>query len=219
VAGNGAKVPAVLEMTHPMEGDHSIAAVRVTNARDPVPSKGVFHFTTANGQVYLSYQIRLDAGPSEVSAEAECTRHGRWSAARAVSVVDGAGGCAASAAAPARSAGDVRAPAIRIPELLKRGRLRPGEIALVQLVMRHPSRTGLARRDGRFVQESEPLYLKEIDVIYGGGRVCRFELTSALADDPFIGFKLRVWHPGLLQVVATNNLGQQFEAAEPIALS
>jgi hypothetical protein len=45
------------------------------------------------------------------------------------------------------------------------------------------------------------------------------ELTSALSDDPFIGLKLRVRHPGVLRIAATNNRGQRFEATEPIALS
>ena len=219
VVGNGAKVPVVLEMAHPMEADHSIATVRVVNARDPVPGKGVFHLTPANGRVYVSYQVRLDAGVSEVSASAECTRHGPWSAGRAIRVVDGGGGCAAAAPPAARMADEIRAPAIRIPELVKRGRLKAGETVLVQLLMRHPSRTGLALRDGQFIQETEPLYLKDVDVMYGGERVSRFELTSALGDDPFIGFTLRVRQPGPLVVVLANNRGQRFEAAEQIRFS
>src|SRR5437899_10723512 len=51
---NGAKVPIVVEMSHPMEPDHCIARLEVTNERDPIPSKGVFHFTPANGQVFLA---------------------------------------------------------------------------------------------------------------------------------------------------------------------
>src|SRR5207247_4612987 len=44
-ASYGAKVPIVVEMSHPMEPDHYITRLEVVNERDPIPSKGVFHFT------------------------------------------------------------------------------------------------------------------------------------------------------------------------------
>ncbi len=217
VAGNGAKVPVVVEMTHPMEPDHCITSVRVINERDPVPSKGVFHLGPANGRVYLAFQARMDEGFSEVTVTAECTVHGRWSSTRSINIADGAGGCAAPAPPPSRAADDrIRPPAIRIPQLLKGGLIRPDEVIVVQLVTRHPSRTGLAFRAGRFTQETEPFFLKEVDVIYGGERVSRFELTSALSDDPFISFPLRARREGALRVLLTNNRGQQFEAAHEI---
>jgi desulfoferrodoxin (superoxide reductase-like protein) len=213
IAGNGAKVPIVVEMAHPMEPGHYIASVEVINGRDPIPSKGVFHLGPANGQMYLSFQARMDHGISEVSVIAECAVHGRWSSARAVNIPQGGGGCADPPIAARRlGEDDVRPPAIRIPQLLKRGRIRPGEIVLVQLVTRHPNRTGLELRDGEFVQAAEPFYLTEVEVIYGGERVSRFELTPALSDDPFISFPLRVSREGPLLVRLTNNRGQRFEA-------
>ena len=42
VTGNGNKVPLVVEMSHPMEPEHYMRSIEVANARDPVPSKGVF---------------------------------------------------------------------------------------------------------------------------------------------------------------------------------
>src|SRR5436309_15092499 len=98
VAGNGAKVPVVVEMTHPMEPDHCITSVRVINERDPVPSKGVFHLGPANGRVYLAFQARMDEGFSEVTVTAECNVHGRWWSTRSITVADGAGGCAGPSA-------------------------------------------------------------------------------------------------------------------------
>ena len=216
VAGNGAKVPIVVEMTHPMDQGHCITTIQVSNERDPVPSKGVFHWSPANGRLYLSFQARLHDGRSEVSVTAECNRHGRWSSTRSISVVEGAGGCAAPAP-PARIKDDeIRPPALRIPELLKRGRIRPDEIVLVQLVTRHPNRTGLGFRDGRFVQESEPFHLRLVEVFYGGERVNRFECTPALSDDVFISFPLRARREGPVRAVLTNNRGQRFEAAQDI---
>lgn len=89
---NGAKVPIVIEMDHPMTPEHHITAVQVVNRHDPVPSKGLFHLTPANGRVYLSFQARIAAGASEVVVTAECNRHGRWATRRAIEIPDHAGG-------------------------------------------------------------------------------------------------------------------------------
>jgi desulfoferrodoxin (superoxide reductase-like protein) len=203
-----------------MDPDHYITSVNVVNVRDPVPLKGSFHLTPANGQVYLAFQARLDQGVSKVLATAECNVHGRSEATRSIDIPSGAGGCAAPAPPLGRSSGDeILPPRIRIPVMVERGWIRRDEIIHIQLKMRHPSRTGLIRRDGEFVQESEPFYLKDMEVFYGNERVSRFALTPALSDDPFITFKLRASREGPLRVLVTNNRGQRFEAMQQIRLS
>lgn len=215
---NGAKVPIVVEMDHPMRPDHYIASVQVVNPWDPVPSKGAFHFTPANGRVHLSFQARMHHGRSEVAGTAECSRHGQWSTVRSINIPLDAGGCAAPV--PPRITGDqILPPRIRIPELVKRGRIEPDQLIHVQLKIRHPNRTGLAFRDGEFVRESDPFHLERMDVFYGPDRVSRFEMTSALSDDPFITFALRANREAPLRVLLVNNRGQQFEAAHPIRFS
>ena len=92
VTTNGSKLPIVLEMDHPMTPDHHITTVRVVNRRDPVPLKGTFHLTPANGRVYLSFQARVHHGAPSVSVTVECNRHGSWSTSRAVVVPDEGGG-------------------------------------------------------------------------------------------------------------------------------
>jgi sulfur-oxidizing protein SoxY len=92
VTSNGAKVPIVVEMDHPMTADHHVRTVRVVNARDPVPSKGTFHLTPANGRVYLSFQARVHHGPSNVTVTAECNRHGSFSTTRTLVVPEDGGG-------------------------------------------------------------------------------------------------------------------------------
>ncbi len=92
VTKNGAKVPIIVQMDHPMTPDHHITSVQVVNRRDPVPSKGTFYFTPGNGRVYVSFQARMHHGASEVSATAECNRHGPWSATRAITIPEDGGG-------------------------------------------------------------------------------------------------------------------------------
>jgi sulfur-oxidizing protein SoxY len=217
---NGAKVPIVVEMSHPMTADHHITSVEVVNEDDPIPSKGTFHFTSWNGAVYLAFQARMHGGVSEVSVTAECNRHGKRTTRGRIEIPPDAGGCsgAAPASAPAPG-GDVRGPVIRIHELVERGRIRRDELVHVQVKMRHPNRTGLVFRDGGFVQESEPLHLEELEVHYAGERVSRFAMTPALADDPFITFGLRARREGPLRIVVTNSRRQKFEATHEIRFS
>lgn len=220
ITTNGAKVPVVVEMAHPMEPGHYVRSVHVVNERDPVPSKGVFHFTPANGQVYLAFQARVDQGISELSVTAECNLHGRWVSTRSINIPDGAGGCAGPTPPAGRAAGpDIVPPRVRIPQLVKHGRIRPGEIIEVQVLIRHPNRTGLAGGNGRFVQVSEPFYLQEMEAVYGGERVSRFAMTSALSDDPFITFRLRAQREAPLRILLTNSRGQRFEATHQIRFS
>jgi len=217
---SGAKVPLAVEMSHPMDPGHYVTSLSVVNERDPVPLKGVFHFTPLNGQVYVAFQIRLDHGASEVAATAECSRHARWQTARAITIPDGAGGCAGTAPPPGRVGPDeLGAPTIRIPQLIADGRISPGQIIDVQVKIKHPSRTGLEVREGKFAQAGEPLYLNGMTVFYGPAQVSRFTLTSALSDHPFITFRLRARAEDLLRIVLTNNRGQRFEAAHSIRFS
>ena len=199
---NGAKVPIVVEISHPMEPEHGITRLEVS----PSSSQG-------------AHSCCGPASHSKVAVTAECTRHGRWSSAQAITVVEGEGGCA-DAPLPARTPGpDIRAPRIRIPQLVREGRIRRDELIDVQVAIRHPSRTGLALRQGGFVQQAEPFYLARLEVFYGAERVSHFVLTSAVSDDPFITFRLRAGREEPLKVLFTNSRGQRFDATHPIRLS
>lgn len=117
---NGAHVPIVVEMHHPMEPDHYIKSIQILNERDPIPSKGVFYFSPTNGQAYLSVQARMRSGTSAVLAIAECNRHGRWATSQTIrSRKEGEG---VQPPLKRKSAhhkdGAIRPPVIRIPELI-----------------------------------------------------------------------------------------------------
>jgi hypothetical protein len=162
----------------------------------------------------------MHSGTSSVTAIAECTRHGRSVVRQPITIPDGADGCATVTGKEAPPAGDdIRPPVIRIPTLVKRGKLRHGEVFEVQLQFKHPSRTGLAYRDGKYLQETDPFYVEAMEVFYGESQVSRFEMTPALSDNPLITFKLRATAPGPLRIVLTNSRGQQFQTTEEIALS
>lgn len=217
---NGAKVPIVVEAWHPMTRAHSVTSLEVVNDSDPVPCKGIFHFTPASGAAYVAFQARMHGGDSEVKVTAKCSRNGRWTASRRIRIPEDAGGCGGTAPAPGLGeGGDAPPPELRIVELVQRGGIRRGEVIHPQLKIRHPNRTGLAEQDGSFVEASEPLHLRDMEVWFAGERVSRFELTPALADDPFITFALLASREGSLEVHLVNNRGQRFEAAHEIRFS
>lgn len=79
IAEDGSNVPIVITMeNHPMEPDHYIKTIQMVGFRDPIVSKGLYHLTPANGQAYISTQIRMDGGDSQIFVLAECNQHGRW---------------------------------------------------------------------------------------------------------------------------------------------
>ncbi len=220
VTANGDRVPITIEMGHPMEPAHHITRVIVVNERDPVPLKGVFELTPASGLAHVAFQARIDEGASDVAVTAECNVHGAWTTSASVRVADGAGGCSDPASPRSRAdAGEILPPRLRLPGLVRTGRVRTDEVLEAQLLMRHPNRTGLARRDGRFVAESEPFHLRAMEVLYQDTRVSRFLLTSALSDDPLITFRVRAGQGGVLRAMLENTRGQRFEAQARVEVS
>ena len=213
---NGAKVPVVVEVEHPMEMDHHVTTITVVNERDPIASKGEFSFSPANGQAYVAFQARLDDGPSTVQATVECSRGVRWTGTAPTRVVDGAGGCGGPAPKTAHAATEIRPPVIRLPQLLRAEPIGPGQLLDVQVKIQHPVSTGLERRAGTWVQATEPFYLTELDVFFDAERVSHFALTPAVSDNPFITFRLQPRRAGLLRVAFRNNHGARLEAEHPI---
>lgn len=218
---NGAHVPVVVKMHHPMEPDHYIKSIQILNERDPIPSKGIFHLSPANGQAYLSVQARMHSGTSVVRVIAECTLHGRWAMSQPITIPEGGGGCAT-----ATEGGDsfplddaIRPPVIRIPELVERGKIRRGEIIQVQMKLKHPNRTGLTLQGVKFLQTAEPFYVKEMKVFYGDHLVSRYEMTPAISDNPFITFTLRAMEESTIRIVVTNNRNQQFQTAQEVVFA
>src|SRR5574337_858100 len=218
---NGANVPIVVEMHHPMDSDHYIKSLQILNEADPIPSKGTFHLTPANGRAYLSVQARMNSGTSTVLAVAECTRHGRWTASQSITIPEGEGGCDTASEEDDHLSSDdtIRPPVVRIPELVERGKIRRGDIVRVQINVRHPSRTGLTLRGGRFLQTAESFYMKEMKVLYGDYLVSRYEMTPAISDNPFITFTLRASEESTIRIILTNSRGQQFQTAQEVVFA
>ncbi len=75
LAEDSTAVPVRLSTEHPMEPDHFIRSIEIVLERDPVPYKGTYRFTPANGQAGISFPMRSGVG-GFLKATAECSARG-----------------------------------------------------------------------------------------------------------------------------------------------
>ena len=104
-----------------------------------------------------------------------------------------------------------RGPArLRLPR-----RIMKGEVIRVQAKVRHPSRTGLRMLDEhRFAPDPDnpAVYIRLLEVFYGGTKVAWYEMSSALSDDPIVTCPLKATSEAPVRVVFTSSEGKTYEA-------
>ncbi len=205
LAEDPSAVPLQVSVSHPMEPEHFIRSIEIRLDNDPVPHKGTFLFTPANGQAAVAFHMRSGAG-GVLRVTAECSRHGRFVATRETRVTDG--GCAGP---PDMSRDRLGTPRIRLPESI-----RTGEIVQVRTKIDHNSYTGLVLKGGKYVREAPEFYVKQMLVFLDDRRVSEFQMTSAVSANPLIRFPLKVPSRGTLRVVFVNSEGQRWEATQRI---
>ena len=199
-------VPVSFSIDHPMEPDHYIRSVDLTLAADPIPYKGTFLFTPANGRAAAAFKMRSGAG-GKVQAIAECTKHGKFTATRDIRVAEG--GCAM--APDGASQTGPKNVQIRLPQTL-----RVGDVVEARVRVDHNTETGLAFRGGKYVREAPEFFLKEMVVFLDDQKISEFRLSSAISANPIIRFPVRIPRSGTLKVVFVNSQGQRAEATQPV---
>lgn len=201
-----AGVPVSVSVDHPMEPDHHIRSIEVTLASDPIPYKGTFLFTPANGRASVSFKMRSGAG-GVVRAVAECTKHGKFTGTREIRVTEG--GCAMPPdGSPKDKPKNVQ---IRLPESV-----RAGQTVEARVRVEHFTETGLAFRGGKYVREAPEFYLKDMLVFLDDQKVSEFRMSSAVSPNPIIRFPLRITKAGTLRVVFVNSEGHRAEGTLPL---
>lgn len=199
-------MPVQVWVDHPMEPDHFIKSIEVALEKDPVPYKGKFLFTPANGQAWVAFQMRSGSG-GQVKAIAECSRHGRFVGTKELRVVEG--GCTT---APEKVSRDrIGNPMLRLPPSVK-----PGQVIQIRTKVDHNSYTGLALKNGKFVRVAPEFYVKEMLVYLDDRKVSEFQMTSAVSPNPLIRFSLRVTRGGTLRIVFVNSEGQRWEVTQSL---
>ena len=190
-------VPVRVSVNHPMAHDHFIESVEMILEADPVPHKGTYRFTPANGRARLSFPMRSGTG-GVLKAIVTCNRHGRFVGTREIRV--GGDGCASEPDGSRERPGNPRARIMGVPKF--------GGVVEVAVKLDHESDTGLRLKDGKY----------EMQVFLGDRRISDFRLTSALSSNAILRFPLRVTGASTLRVVIVNSEGRRWEATERIRL-
>jgi predicted secreted protein len=182
LAENPTAAPVRVSVDHPMEPGHFIESLAIVLQTDPVPHKGTYRFTPANGRAQVSFPMRSGVGGS-LKAIAMCTRHGRFVGTREVRVAGD--GCASDPDVIAKQ--QPGNPRLRVV-----GPVRVGGVIEVLAKIDHDSDTGLRLKDGKYVRFRPEFFVKEMRAYLGGRRVSEFRFTSALSPNPIIRFPLKV---------------------------
>ena len=201
-------VPLQVSVNHPMEPDHFIRSIEIRLDNDPVPYKGTFVFTPANGQAAIAFHMRSGAG-GLLKATAECSRHGRFTSTKEIRVAEG--GCAGP---PDTTRDRLGNPRIRLPESI-----RAGAIVQVRAKVNHNSYTGLILKNGTYVREAPEFYVKQMLVFLDDHKISEFQMTSAVSANPLIRFPVKAARSGTLRVVFVNSEGQRWEATQPLRVT
>ena len=113
---------------------------------------------------------------------------------------------------------NIKPPRIRVGRKIKKD-----QIFKVKVRFEHPSFTGLGQVDTdtnpAFNRAIPVTYIRNMLVYYGDDLVSRFNMTSAIADNPLFAFKLKAVKEAPVKVVFVNNQGERWEVSKNIKFS
>ena len=113
---------------------------------------------------------------------------------------------------------NIKPPRIRVGRKIKKD-----QVFKVKVRFEHPSFTGLGQVDTDtnppFNRAIPVTYIRNMLVYYGDDLVNRFNMTSAIADNPLFTFKLKAVKEAPVKVVFVNNQGERWEVSKNIKFS
>lgn len=205
LAENPIAVPVRVSVDHPMERDHFIESVEIVLDADPVPHKGTYRFTPANGRARIAFPMRSGTG-GLLKAIVTCNRHGRFVGTREMRVAGD--GCAVEPDGSRGRPGNPRVRLMGVPKL--------GEVVEVAAKLDHESDTGLRVKAGKYTRVRPEFFVKAMEVFLGDQRISEFRLTSALSPNAIVRFPIKVTGAMPVRVVFVNSEGRRWEATEVI---
>lgn len=112
---------------------------------------------------------------------------------------------------------------VKPPRMRIGRRIKKDQVFKVKVRFEHPSFTGLGQADPEtsptFNRAIPVSFLRNMLVYYGDDLVSRFNMTSAIADNPLFTFKLRAVKEEPVRVVFINNAGDRWETSKDIKFS
>jgi hypothetical protein len=115
-------------------------------------------------------------------------------------------------------ASNIKPPRIRFARKIKKD-----QVFKVKVRFEHPSFTGLGQVDTEtspaFNRAIPVTFIRNMLVYYDDDLVTRFNMTSAIADNPLLTFKLKAIKEAPVKVVFINNAGERWEVSKDIKFS
>jgi len=112
---------------------------------------------------------------------------------------------------------------IKPPRMRTDRRIKKDQVFKVKVRFGHPSFTGLGRADPEtkpeFNRAIQVSFIRSMLVYYGDELVNRFNMTSAIADNPLFTFKLKAVKEAPVKVVFIDNAGERWETTKDIKFS
>ena len=109
----------------------------------------------------------------------------------------------------------IKPPRMRVPRKIKKD-----DVFKVKVRFEHPSFTGLGIVDPEtapiFNRAVPVTFIRNMLVYYGGELVTRFNMTSAIADNPLFTFKLKAVREEPITVAFINNEGERWEVSADV---
>ena len=109
----------------------------------------------------------------------------------------------------------IKPPRMRVPRKIVKD-----DVFKVKVRFEHPSFTGLGLVDSEtkptFNRAVPVTFIRNMFVYYGEELVTRFDMTSAIADNPLFTFKLKAVKEAPVTVAFINNQGERWEVSSDI---
>lgn len=112
---------------------------------------------------------------------------------------------------------------IKPPRMRMGRRIKKDEVIKIKVRFGHPSFTGLGQADPKtnpvFNRAIPVSFIRNMLVYYGDELVNRFNMTSAIADNPLFTFKLKAVKEAPVKIVFIDNGGARWETSKDIKFS
>ncbi len=112
---------------------------------------------------------------------------------------------------------------VKPPRMRIGRRIKKDQVFKVKVRFEHPSFTGLGQAEPEttpaFNRAIPVSFIRNMLVYYGEDLVSRFNMTSAIADNPMFTFKLKAVKEAPVKVVFVNNAGERWETSKDIKFS
>lgn len=208
-AEDPALVPISVTAKIPQTSEKYIKTITLVIDNNPVPFAAAFHFTPESGKADIATRLRFNAY-TNVRAIVE-TNDGKLSMVKAF--VKASGGCSAPIGA------DLEAAMARMGKMkfkLESGQLALSQPNLVQLLVSHPSISGMQMDQiSRMVKPAH--FVKQVKVSFNGKPVMSAETDIALSTDPNFRFYFSPDRAGELKAEVKDNLGKEFSYTQTVA--